>query len=108
MAQPGRAINSHVYVLCPANATTVCGNVGQKGINLKRLIIFPLAASPDQISVQDGALASVPVLASSAALVDLKPIGLNFGDGMRSKDGTWSVIVGANATAIAVGDFLGA
>lgn len=95
----------HDYKTCPAGATTVlesAAGAGRAGSILRRLIVVPTGGAPAGVQIQDGAGAAWTV--ATFALV-VNSITVDFGKGVRSTAGAWSVICGAQNQALAVGDW---
>ena len=90
---------------CGAGATTLCGASGKIGDILTRIMVVPAAVGCGKVQVKDGAGAAEDAYAAGANLVDLKPFVIDYGDGRASKAGGWSIVLGANVTAVALGKF---
>lgn len=92
------------YVTCAASGTQVLGT-GAVGDVLNGLLIVPGAAAAGVVGIKDGGGSTISIFAGggTTALVDLKPffVPLN----AISAAGAWSVVLGANITAIAIGQF---
>lgn len=88
----------------PVSATTVMGATGAIGNYLATLTITPLSLSPGAVSVKDGTGTAIQLFAGGTSSVgDLKPFQVMLG--WYSKIGGWSLITGANVTAVGTGDF---
>jgi hypothetical protein len=95
------------YVSCPASETTALGGTGAEGDILQSVIVIPGSLSPGDVQIKDGSGSAVTIFAGGATtLTDISSFTLNFGPaGAPSKTGGWSIVCGANVTAIAVGQF---
>ena len=92
------------YQTCGASATTVLGAPGRIGDVLKRVVVVPSNVAVGTAQIKDGSAAAINIVVAGN-LVDLAPIVVDFGDGIRCTGAGWSVILGANMTAIAVGSW---
>jgi hypothetical protein len=90
---------------CGAGVTTPCGASGKIGDILTRIVVVPAAVGCGKVQVKDGAGAAEDVYAAGVNLTDLRTFTVDFGEGRASKAGGWSVVLGANVTAIALGKF---
>lgn len=95
---------THDFV--PASTTRILGGGGAVGDYLRRLIIFPASANPGVITLADGDGAARTVLPASAALVDLKPIVIEF-DAICTNPSVpgWKIVTLLNASVWAIGRF---
>lgn len=94
------------YELVPASTTSVMGSTaaGLAGDWLAGLLIIPATTSPGPVQIKDGANAAITVFTGGATSVaDLKPFIIHLN--MKSTNGGWSVITGANVSAIGTGNF---
>jgi hypothetical protein len=93
------------YVLCPASATTPLGVAGAVGDVINSIVIVPATTSPGAVQIKDGAGAAITIFAGGATSVaDLKPFAIPFNVQSMAAGG-WSVVTGANVSAIATGNF---
>lgn len=97
------AARGRYYVECPANAsTTLSETEGRAGDDLDWIWIFPATVAPGAVTLNDGAN---PVWAWPAgiALNDTRPIFVPLN--LRSREGAWQIVCGANVAAVAAGAF---
>lgn len=92
------------YATIAASTTQALGSAGAIGDTLNALTIIPGTTSPGQVEIKDGSSAAIIVFEGGATSVaDLKSFTINLG--AASAAGGWSVITGANVTALASGKF---
>lgn len=91
------------YVTCAAGGTQLCGASGLEGDVLTALVIIPGTTSPGHVQIEDGATTITVFAGGATSVADLKPFTVTLA--ARAKGAGWSVITGANVTAIAVGNF---
>lgn len=94
---------SYKYETVAASQTDqALGAAGAAKDILKRLIVSVATSATSTCSIKDGAGSAIVITAANT------PIGvyvIEFGDGIISASGAWSVTTGAGATALAIGDF---
>lgn len=92
------------YEACPASATTKLGTTGAIGDDIDYIWIFPgNLATTGIVQVEDGGTV-IWEWPAAQALTNLAPIFVPLN--LKSKNATgWSVICGANVTALGAGDF---
>ena len=97
------AESSHKYETVAASQTDqALGASGAAKDKIKRLVITVGTAATSTCSIKDGAGSAIPMTVANT------PIGVyvvDFGEGIVSASGAWSVTTGAGATAVAIGDF---
>lgn len=99
-----RIEEQHDLDFCAASATTTLFGSGAVGDYLRHLLIIPTNASPDAITLADGNGTARTILPASSALDDFKPIYVPiFATCKNATTPGWKVVVGANATVLAVG-----
>jgi hypothetical protein len=92
------------YELAAASTTTVLGASGAAGDVLDCLLIIPATTSPGAVQIKDGAGAAVTVFTGGADSVsNLVPFPVPLG--LAATGAGWSVIAGADVSALAAGDF---
>lgn len=91
------------YVAVPASTTKRLAPTGNPGDILMNLVITPATIGGGPVSIQDGANAAI-VIMNTGTLQSLAPISVNLGVS-ATQPGGWSVITGANVSAIASGRF---
>jgi hypothetical protein len=95
------------YVACPANATTSLDDTGQAGAGatgdeIDWLWLYPATTTPGALSLKDGAV-TVWAWPAGITLNDTRPIFVPLN--LRSQNGAWSVVAGANMAALGAGAF---
>lgn len=92
------------YEACAAGVTTTLGGAGAIGDKLQVLWIIPGTTSPGPVDIKDGGGAAIRVFTGGASSVsNLVPFPIAVG--IKSVNGAWQVINGANVTALAAGNF---
>jgi len=97
------AESSHKYETVAVSQTDqALGATGAAKDKIKRLVVSVATAASSTCSIKDGSGSAIVITAANT------PIGVyvvDFGEGIISASGAWSVTTGAGATAIAIGDF---
>ncbi len=88
-----------------ASQDQALGPTGNTGDILLGLVITPATTSPGSVQIGDGSTDTTIFTGGATSVADLTPIVINFGNGMRSTSGAWSVITGANVSVVAYGSF---
>lgn len=96
------ATSSYKYETVAASQTgQALGTTGAAGDRLRQLVVTVATAATSTVALLDGAT-SIPLVAA------VTPIGvytIDFGQGLVSTGGAWSITTGAGVSVIAVGDF---
>jgi hypothetical protein len=99
------AIAPSPYVFCGASATTTLGATGALGDILRRVVVIPTAtAAVGTVSIKDGSGTAI-VIYNGGTLADQKPTEIELQTLSRTGVGQWSIICGANVTALVTGKF---
>lgn len=94
-------LNGLKYVTCAASTTQALGT-GAIGDTLNSLLIVPGTLAAGTVQIKDGGGSAINVFVAGT-LADLKPFTIPLN--ALSAAGGWSIITGANVTAIATGQF---
>lgn len=93
------------YEEIAVSTTATLGATGGVGDYLVAVHCTPLTTSPGAIQIKDGSNSAITVFPGGAASVsNLVPFRIELG--IRSAQGAWQVITGANITAIGIGEFI--
>lgn len=93
------------YQACAASATTACGAAGAVGDVLNSVLVVPGTTSPGDVQIKDGSGRAITVFAGgSTSETTLTPFTIDLKN-IKSVAGGWSIVTGANVTAVAVGQF---
>lgn len=93
------------YSAVPASTTQVMGLLGGSvGDYLDTILIVPATTSPGAVQIQDGSNPAITIFPGGASSVsNLVPFPVPLG--IVSTAGHWTVITGANVSAVVVGTF---
>lgn len=93
------------YATAAASGTRDLGT-GATGDILRSVLLIPATTAPGAVQIKDGANAAVTIYTGGTVGADLTPIRINFGThGITSRAGKWQLVMGANVSAVASGDF---
>ena len=91
------------YEACAASATTTLGVTGATGDYLAAVTVFPGSTSPGSVTIKDGSTTVATFVGGAGSVSNLVPFAIPVG--AKSVSGAWSVVTGANVTAVGVGSF---
>lgn len=93
------------YAAAAAGGTRDLGT-GAVGDVLRSITIVPATVAPGAVQIKDGADAAITVYTGGTVSAELKPVTIDFGaHGIASRTGKWQLVMGANVSAVASGDF---
>ena len=93
------------YATAAAGGTRDLGT-GAVGDVLRNIVLVPATVAPGAVQIKDGADAAITVYTGGTASAELQPITIDFGaHGITSRTGKWQLVMGANVSAVASGNF---
>ena len=101
LAEP---VAAEYETIAASQTDQVMGTTGATGDYFDKLLLIPASTSPGAASIKDGAGSAITVFAGGASsLTSLVPFTVPVSAFSRS--GAWSVTLGANISALALGNF---
>lgn len=93
------------YATAAAGGTRDLGT-GAVGDVLRTIVLVPATTAPGAVSIKDGGDAAIEVYHGGTVSAELQPIKIDFGaHGITSRTGKWQLVMGANVSAVASGNF---